>query len=538
MPVIFKKRPSWSLFFSFLLLLLISIPIIYIFANVFNPIKDTTKFFFEKSLFEYIKNSVILVFLTGFFASALGVFLAYFESFYEYKYKKFFKFALVLPFAIPSYLFAYIYTDFFSYSGWLISFLRNNFDIRIHFDIMNLWGGIFILSISFFPYIYIILRGFLAKFPSNLIESSKSLGLSEFQIFWRVLMPLSRPAIVAGASLCIMETLNAYGMPKYFGIEVFSTGIYKAWIDYSDLNAAIKLSAILLIFVFSLIILEKIFRKPFTFTTTKLRQNKLKKLSKKGEFWLVFGFSIVLFFSLILPIIHLFIWFSKVYMDVDYISLIKICKDTLFMTLGSTFLIIFIALFLNESIRNKAGLLKKFFSNLANLGYSIPGSVIAIGMLIIFIKFDHFLAKVYEFLGIKETLFLTLSPLILMASYAIRFLALGYNAIEAKLKALGNSFYEASLSLGKSKFQTFLRVDLPLLKLPIFSAFLLIFIEILKELPLSSLFASAEFTTLAFEISRYASDEELELSSAPALVTVFSSLLLLFIFNFLNKKRT
>ncbi|PSM51345.1 hypothetical protein CRN67_08895 [Campylobacter blaseri] len=536
MVIKFTKRPNWSLLLSFFILFLITIPIFYIVIHIFNDIKPTTKTLFDTYLMIYIKNSFIIVFFTAIFTTIIGVFLAYFETFYEYKFRNFFRFTLILPFAFPSYLFGYIYTDFFSYSGWFITWLRVNYDIRLHFDIMNIYGCIFILTIAFFPYVYILLRGFLSKFSLNLIESAQSLGKSDLYIFFKVVLPLSRAAIVAGTSLCIMECLNAYGVPNYFGLHVFSTGIYKAWVGYQDLNAAIKLAGILLSIVFSLMILEKIFRKPYSMTTTKNRVFSRKKLSKKNEIIVLTLFFTILFVSLILPTIHLFVWISRTFNYIDWGNLILISKNTILLTIISTVMIILISLFLNETIRFKKGKTKEMFSTLANMGYSIPGSVIAIGMLILFISIDHFLGNFYKNLGIDKNLVLTLSPIILMFSYCIRFLCLGYNGIEAGLKRVNPSYHESSLSLGKGKFQTFLKVDLPMIQTSIYSAFILIFIEIIKELPLASLLSPPNFKTLAFEMDRYASDEQLAMTSVPAFVVVVICLVLLIVFNVIQKK--
>ncbi|QKF70795.1 ABC transporter permease [Campylobacter geochelonis] len=525
----------WTLASYFVLFLIIT-PIIYILFNLFNETSEQTKTLLNSSLKEYFVNSLIIIFFTAIFTTIIGVFLAYFEAFYEFKFRKFFNFALVLPFAVPNYLFAYLYADFFSYSGWLVVWLRQNFGIKLHFDMMNIYGAIFIFTISFYPYVYIILRGFLAKFSMNLIESAKSLGKSNTCIFFRVILPLSKAAIVAGAGLCVMESLNAFGTPNYYGVHVFSTGIYKAWVGYGDINAAIKLAGILLFIVFFLMFVERIFRKPYAVTTSKQKVFKRQKLSKKAQNIVVGLFFIIFFISFLFPMINLSIWLKRSFSDVDWAHIINISANTLLLTVFSTIFIIIISLFLTTISRSQKGKTKELSNALANMGYSIPGSIIAIGMLVIFIWLDKNLSGIYHFFGINKSLFLTLSPIILIFAYVIRFLSLGYNGIEAGLNRCGKSCYEASLSLGYGRLVTFFKVDFSMIKTSIYSAFILIFIEIIKELPLSSLLSAPNFRTLAFEIDRYASDEQLAMTAVPSLIIIIFCFVLLSVFYKLQKK--
>jgi ABC transporter, permease protein len=530
------KRCDTPLIFTFVCLALVIFPIIYILFGIFNQTNESTEFLFKTQLKFYIKNSFIILFFTGIFAGIIGTFLAYFETFYEYKFKNFFKFTLILPFAIPSYLFGYIYVDFFSYSGWLVTFLRQNFDIRVHFDIMNIYGAIFVLTLAFYPYVYIILRGFLKRFPQNYIEASQNLGCTQVKTFFKVILPLSKPAIISGMTLCLMECLNAYGVPNYFGLHVFSTGIYKAWVGYGDLNAAIKLASILLFLVFFIIIVQKLLQKPYAITVTKRQKIRAKKLSKKSEIAVVCLIFLFLFVALFLPLLHIFIWLYQSYSDINLISLFNLSKNTILLTTFSAMLIVVFSLFINESLRLKEGKIKEIATSFANIGYSIPGSVVGISMLAIFINIDKSMQWLYRLLEVKATLFLTLSPLVLVFAYMIRFLSLGYMGIQNSLNQQGKKYYEASLSLGKGKLKTFFLVDLPMIKPAILSSFILVFIEIIKELPLSSLLTPPNLKTLAFEMDRYASDEQLALSAAPAIVVVGISLALLVILNKLKDK--
>ncbi|MBZ7990735.1 iron ABC transporter permease [Campylobacter sp. RM9332] len=523
-------------FLAYLILFIILIPIFYIIFFITQPIKENTAVLFDSYLVEYLKNTGIIVLFTLIFSTIIGVFLAYFESFYEFRFRKFFKFCLVLPFAIPSYLFAYVYADFFSYFSWFNIFLRDTFNIKIHFDMMNIYGVIFVFSISFFPYTYILTRGFLARFASSLIYSARSLGKNEFEIFFKVILPLSRPVIVAGASLCAMETLNAYGAPNYYGLHVFSTGIYKAWIGYGDLNAAIKLAVILLLIVFFILFIEKITQRPYELGSKQYALTRTQ-LSKKAEIIVLSLFFVILFISFILPVIHILIWFKRSYFDVDYANLFALSKNSFFLSVVSSVIILIIALFLAANQRFKNNKSKLIISSLANMGYSIPGSVVAVCMLVMFIFIDRSLASFYSYLGINKSLFLTLSPMILIFAYVVRFLSLGFNSINSGLNRLPSSLTNARHSLGINPFKGFFKVEFVLIIPSLLSSFILIFIEVIKELPLASLLATSEFKTLSFEMDRYASDEQLAMVSAPALVVVLTCFILLVIFNLIKERK-
>ena len=523
-------------FFAYFLLFIILIPIFYVMFFITQPIKPNTAVLFDSYLGEYLKNTAIILFFTLIFSTAIGVFLAYFESFYEYKFRKFFRFVLVLPFAIPSYLFAYVYADFFSYFSWFNIFLREQFGLKIHFDMMNIYGAIFVFTVAFFPYVYILLRGFLARFSASIINSAKSLGKSDTAILFKIILPLSRPAIVAGASLCAMETLNAYGAPNYYGLHVFSTGIYKAWIGYSDLNAAIRLAVILLLIVVFILFIEKLFRKPYEIGSKQYPLTR-KKLSKKANFIVVSLFSLIFFISFLLPIIHILVWFKRSYFDVDYAALFTLSKNSFFLSISSSFIILLVATFLACNQRFKKGKSKLVISSLANMGYSIPGSVIAICMLALFISIDRFNEPIYQFFNIDNALFLTLSPVVLIFAYVVRFLSLGFNGLDAGLNKLSSSITYARLSLSKNPLIGFFKIEFMLIIPSLLSSFILIFIEVIKELPLASLLATPEYKTLSFEMDRYASDEQLAMVSAPALVVVISCFILLVIFNLIKERK-
>ncbi|PIE74205.1 MAG: hypothetical protein CSA19_00945, partial [Deltaproteobacteria bacterium] len=236
----------WSFFTYFFIAVLIT-PLVFICSHLVSSNTPVAERILSAFLPVYIKNTAIILFFTLCICLLIGFACAYLLTFYDFAGKKLFSFLVILPFAVPSYIFAYIYNDFFGYGGMLYHFCNRIFGIPFHMDIMNIGGTVFVLSCAFYPYAYLILRGYMKRLDSTLLDSAASLGAGPLKVLFAVIIPVSYPAILSAALLITMECLNAFGVPSYFGVQVFSTGIYQAWISYQDMTAALKLSFILLV---------------------------------------------------------------------------------------------------------------------------------------------------------------------------------------------------------------------------------------------------------------------------------------------------
>lgn len=529
---------SWS-FFSIISVLFVSTPIILIALNVFNPHNDIMRHITENLLPGYIKNTLILAAGTGFFTILIGVSLAYFISFYDFPLRNFFSWALILPLAIPDYIGAHVYSNIFSYTGFIPTLLREKFGLQYNVDIMNNYGAIFIFSLCFYPYVFLIVKSFFSKQSNSLIEVSKSLGKSDKEIFWQILFPLSRGAIVGGVTLVILEVLNAFGLPSYFGIQTFSTGIFRVWFSFKDLDSAIKMSAMLLIFTYAVILGEKFLRRKrsYSFSNTKIKYISRQPLQKRKKIMVLFWINLVFLFSFIIPIIQLLFWAKLIYKHVLNKSFFALVQNSFVITLISTIIILIFSVIIANSTRLIKGKFSFVVSKLANMGYSIPGAVIAIGMLLFFITLDKLFVPLYRILGINQTLVLTLSFALLISAYVVRFLAISYNAVESGFDKVGVKFHEASRTLGKGITKTFFKIDLPMIKGSLFGAGILVFIEIIKELPLTLILRPFNFNTLATMIKQYAEEEMLPEASIPSLILIGICLILLLLFNKIEKGR-
>lgn len=498
---------------SFFIVLLVLIPNFNILINIFKPASENWQHIKEYLLKDYVINSTILVLFTGVFSIFIGLLPAWFVTQYKFPGRDFFKWGLILPLAIPPYIGAYTYTGLLNYTGVIQTFLRN-FGVQLnqaYFDIMTIEGAIFIYTIFLFPYVYIITRSFLSKQSASLVESARTLGRSPFEIFWHVVLPISRGAIVAGVSLVLLEVLNDYGVVKYFGISTFSTAIFKTWFAMGDLNSAVKLSALLMLFVFGVLLIEKFSRgdKRFSYSNTKVRPVSRQKLSGINAY-LVSGFcSLIFSIGFLIPTLQLLHWSWLSYAEILDLEFIVFSLNSLSVALLSSALIIIIAVIIANTARINKNIISKLYSKVAILGYSIPGAVIAVGILLFFITLDN-----------KMNISLRSSIIMLIFAYIIRFLGIGYNSVESGFDKVGDSFFEASRTLGKGITETFFKVDLPMIKPAIISGFLLVLIEVLKELPLTLILRPFNFDTLASKAFEYAGNEMIHESAVLSMIII------------------
>lgn len=516
---------AWSIL-SFIFILLVVLPNLNIFINIFNKSNENWLHIKQYLLKDYIINSIILVLFTSIFTIVIGTSLSWIISAYDFPLRKFFKWALILPLAIPPYIAAYTYNGILNYTGIIQKTLRDIFNIKVnpeYFNIMSMKGAVFIFTMFLFPYVYIITKSFLQKQSAALIENARLLGKNSFELFLQVVLPISRGAIIGGASLVILEVLNDYGVVKYFGIPTFSTAIFKTWFGMGDTDSAVKLSAILMFLVFCVLMVEKFLRgrKRFSYTTTKVRPIVRKKLKGfKAISALTFCF-VVFTLSFLIPTIQLIGWSLLTYKSILNMKFLGLMLNSLLIALFSSFLIVIAAVIIANYCRISEDILAKIYSKVTLIGYSIPGAVISIGVLLFFINLDRNLYPFYEMINSNSRkLILSTSIVMLIFAYIIRFLAIGYNSIEAGFEKIGKRFFEASRMLGMNVTETFFKVDFKMIKPAILGGFLLTFVDILKELPLTLILRPYNFNTLATKAFEYANDEMIHEASIASLIII------------------
>lgn len=503
--------------------------------NIFKVPNENWYHIKQYLLKEYVVNSLILVSVTGFFTVLIGTSLSWIISIYDFPMRKFFKWAMIFPLAIPPYIAAYTYSGLFSYTGVMqATFRKLNISVNPrYFDIMSMKGVIFIFTVFLFPYVYMITRSFLEKQSSALIENARVLGRNSLEIFWYVVLPISRGAIIGGVSIVVLEILNDYGVVNYFGVQTFSTAIFKAWFGMGDIDSASRLASILIIMVLTLLILERFLRgrKKYSFTTTKIRP--ISRIKLKGiRAFAAFSFCSVIFsLGFLIPVTQLFSWSLLTYKKILNVEFVQFMFSSISSALITASLIIIFALIVANYCRLNDNLISKLYSKITVLGYSIPGAVIAIGVIVVFITLDRKLSWFYEIIGVTSSgLILSTSMAMLIFAYIIRFLAVGYNSIEAGFDKVGNKFSEASRTLGFGITKTFFKVDLPMIKGAVLGGFFLTFIEVLKELPLTLILRPFNFNTLATKAYEYANDEMIHEASVASIFIIIISILSIYFF--------
>lgn len=524
---------KWSTL-TLIIISFIAIPIATIFFRLFSGPGETWNHIVKNLLIGYSLNSLFLIIGCSLLTLLFGVSSAWIVSRYHIPFQKHLEWMLILPLAIPSYITAYAYAGFFDYGGSLELLLRTIGITSVKLNVTNIYGLIFILSVSLFPYIYVSARAVFLYQSGRLIEASKILGAGEKRTFFKIVLPIARPAIVGGLILVLMEVLNDYGAAKYFGVSTFTTGIFRSWFALEEPATAVYLAAILLLIVFIIIYLERLQRGSKNYALTAKSDIKTPKIKVSKRKRLLFFILVCtpIFFGFIVPFFQLSYWCFLTFDDVASISFFGIALQSLGIALTTALLTVLTALFVLYMPKwNRISFLKKS-SSIAILGYAIPGAVIAIGIMIPTLQFDKWLIKIMKSLfDLKIGLIINGTIIVLLYAYIIRFLAVAYNPIEASQLKLGKSLSESSKLLGKGNLYTFFKIDFPLLKAGLFSAFILVFVDVMKELPLTLILKPYNISTLAVKSYEYASDELILEASLPSLCIILTGIVPIILLN-------
>ena len=519
-----KKTNFWYVS-SFAVSIFVAIPILTVFSSFFSSSSEYIELLKTTFLKDYIINSATILLGVLFLTFIFGVLSAYFVSFYNFWGVNFFKWALILSFAVPAYIYAYSLTAFFENYGSLFSLLtwifgENNYNRSIpKFD--GMFGAIISMSFSLFGYVYVLTRASFYHQSNNLIEVSKNLGLSARESFFRIILPSARPAIVAGLSLVAMECLSDFGTVSFFSVSTLTTGIYNSWLAFDDLNTANKLSFILLVIILALFLIENYSRggaKYHQNTNTGFR--KIPKIELKGlKSFLPISFcSIIFSLSFIFPLSQMIYWtfkFPKYFQD---INLVELNLNTLLLVFLASIILISLAFLINFGNRISNS---KFLDNLSFFsisGYAIPGVILAVAFISFFSWLSEFLTNNFGLISIKSLFIGSIFGLI--AAYFVRFYSLAFNGIKSSYLKINQSIDDSSYLLGYSKFRTFRKIHFPNLKNSIYLISILIAIEIIKELPITLILRPFNFETFATTAYISASEDLLEAAAVPALFLI------------------
>ena len=505
---------------SFLLALMMGLPLLNILLGVFEAPSTAWIHIRENLLFTTIVNTLSLLSWVAILAAVMGTFAAIVVTRYEFKGRQLLSWLLVIPLAIPAYILGYVYADMVSFTGTVTRFFRT-LGLDVSMNVMSLRGAAFIFSMSLYPYVYMIVRSALNKQSASFSESARTLGLSPLNVFWRITVPLLRPAIVAGTFLVLLETLNDYGLVSYFNIRVFSFAIFDAWFRLGDLNAAIRLAAILLILVLSLVVIERLLRGNRRYTMD-IRSRPIKRLSLRG-YQKIFPTLLwsLLTLAMFIPLLQLLYYAFLTWQRTINLQLFYVIINSISLALVVTVVIVTFALLLTNANRGKKSLQKNAMIRFTTLGYAIPGAVIAVAVLVSFVWLDEQFNPLYQiFFSDSRRLILTGSIMMLGFAMVLRFMAIGYSNLEAQYDKIGERFTTASYTLNHGKLKTLFKVDIPLLKGGLLAAFVIVFIDVLKELPLTLILRPTNYDTLASLVYTYAREEMIQETAIPSLVLI------------------
>ncbi len=518
------KFNSWFVS-SFLISLIVLIPVITVFASFFEATSNYYEILKNTFLIEYIFNSLTLLLSVLLLTFMIGTGTAYLVSFYEFPGSNFFKWALILSFAVPPYIYAYSLTAFFENYGTAFTILKNlfgeaNYNKNIpKFD--GMFGAILSISLSLYAYVYILARASFLYQSQNLIDLGKNLGFSRFKSFFKVILPAARPAIVAGLSLVAMETLAEFGAVDFFSINTLTTGIYNSWIYFDDLAFANRISFFLLLFIFSLFILENLSRRRAKYHFNSKGGFKQKeKIKLFGiDAYLAFGFCFFIFFiSFLFPLSQMLYWTIKFPENLFDLKITNLILNTLYLVLLSSLVLIIFSLISNYGNRVSNNKILNFLSTLSISGYAIPGVILAIAFITFIAWFDDSIVKSFGFSSIKKIFIGSVFGLVLV--YFIRFYSLAFNGIKSGYEKMNISVDESAYLLGYSKRKTFTNIHIPFLRNSLLFIIILISLEIIRELPITLILRPFNFETFATTAYISASEDLLEAAAVPSLFLI------------------
>jgi iron(III) transport system permease protein len=484
----------------------------------------------------YVANTLTLMLGVGLVTLFFGVTTAWIVVRYEFPGRRIIQWALLLPATIPSYLIAYTYTDFLEYAGPLQVLIRDLFgwdNARDYWfpEIRSMGGAILVMGAVLYPYVYIITRTAYLLTPASLFEVGRMNGSN---MFWGVAFPLARPAIVAGLALVMMETISDFGTVEYFSIETLTLGIFNVWLGMNNLTAASQIAAFSFLFIIVLVLIERIARARRRYMDTTRRSDSLspQSVSFARGIWYTLVCSFPIIIGFIVPVCVLLNFVLQGYSTSVNREVLSAAWNSLYLGVTVAILVVFSATFMGLVSSFDRGKVMRRLSALSSFGYAFPGTILAIGVVTAGGMIDAWIAStLLRTFGISYQGLLTSGIGLIVFASVVRFQAVGYGAVTAGLERVPNNMMEASRVLGQGLAQSIRRVMLPLMRLSCVAGGLLVFVDVMKELPMTLLLRPFNYETLATYVYQFAKDELLEEAALPALVIVVSGIIPVILMN-------
>ena len=501
-------------------------PVIVIFTYLGAPDNDVWTHLKQTVLFEYITHTLLLALGVGVGTALVGVSLAWLTAVCDFPGRRFFSWSLMLPLALPAYVTGFVMIGVFDFTGPVQTVLRDAFGPLWFPPIRSGAGVAFAMTLALYPYVYLLARNAFLTQGRRALEAAQSLGLNRRQGFYRVALPLARPWIAGGVALVIMETLADFGTVAVFNYDTFTTGIYKAWFSLFSLPAAAQLASLLIIGVFVLLVFEQYSRNRMRYTPTG-RASGQQRFTLQGKTkWLAAAWcALILFFAFALPVGMLAWWAWQAGaqdLDARYFSY---AYHSLLLGALSALLCVWVATWLAYAARQHRDAAMKLTTRLATLGYAVPGAVLAIGSFSLIAWFDNGYIALMQSTGVHTGQILQGTLVAMLAAYLTRFLAVAHQPVEAAMQRITRSQDNAARSLGLTTRKVLTRIHLPALRGGLLTAALLVFVDVMKEMPITLMTRPFGWDTLATRIFEMTSEGEWERAALPAVALVLAGLI-------------
>ena len=515
---------SFWIVFPAIVFIFFLIPVLAVLSSLIGDYSDNWSHLYNFVLFDYIKNSLFLVVGVSLITLIVGTGTAWLVSNFNFFGKRFFEWALILPLSIPPYILAYTFTGLFDSYGTLNNLVRNIFELDQSFiffpNIRNIFGAIIVFSFTLYPYVYLVSRSAFLNQSRTVLESGRILGLSRFEISFKLSMPMIRPAIIGGLMLVIMETLSDFGAVEHFAIPTFTTGIFRTWFGMGDLTTAMQLSSFLLLFICIFLFIENRSRKnaEYVSNSTTHAPIKVEQLSKNYSMFAFIFCFLPLLIGFILPVTELIVW--AIYYNPSFFNnaFLTAAMNTITLALIAAILCSIISILINFSIRINRNSILKFLSSLLSLGYALPGLILAVGIVQTSTYLDSSLLE-------KTSFAITGSLFGLVLAYIIKSYALSNNTISSGMEKISSGLDDSARILKSTGWNLLGRIHFPLLKTSFFTSILLVTSEVVKELPATLILRPFNYDTLAVSTYIYAAEERMRDAAAPSIAIILVGLI-------------
>ena len=514
--------------------LCVALPLCVVLSFLATTSSDVWQHLVDTLLLRYISNTLLLSFYVTIGVVCIGVPTAWVIAFYRFPGRQTLSWLLLLPMAYPAYILAYTYTGVLEYAGPVLTWMRASdmpdWVMSPFLNIRSLLGAALMLSLVLYPYVYLLARAAFLQQSANLMEAGYTLGQSRLSVFRRIVIPMARPAIAAGALLAIMETVADFGTVQFFGVQTFTTGIIRTYYGFGDTPGAAQLSSVLLGFVAILVILERHSRNRIRYYSDQMRRldQAAQHLTGFSAFAAQVLCALPILFGFLIPTTLLVNW---TIFDAQLQSLWQLAWNSFALAGGSSFLIVGVALLIAYANRLFPTRSLSYMTTFIGLGYALPGVVVAIGILIPFGIFDAWISELLTSWAVKPQLWLSGTLFAVIFAYLVRFLAVANGNVFSGLSRIRPSIDQSGRLLGLSQTGVLTRIHIPLMQGSVLTAILVCFVDILKELPATLILRPFDFNTLAVRAYELAGQERLIDASPASLCIVLVGLVPVILLN-------